>query len=535
MSAETSESDPRPELNSGSFRDRQKESDQQLPVELLSDLQDTLGEGAELFLVGGALRDLFLKRSLGDVDLATNLLPQELTKRLKGHHRVIPTGIQHGTVTVLTDQRNFEITTFRSDGDYLDGRRPQSVNLGVALEEDLARRDFTINAMALPVKAIGRQGWEGQVVDPFGGREDLWRKLIRAVGDPLKRFAEDGLRPLRACRFAAQLEFEVDRATLDAIPQRLDVSRKVAVERVFVEVTKLLTGQDPARGLRLLETTGLLDLWLPELRPLVGCTQNRHHRFDVWEHTLHALGASWKEWRPACRVPGQSNDDELDPEMIMVLSEVCEPVIRWTLLLHDLGKPSSRTLENGEAHFYGHEKVSAEMADSMLRRLHASNQLREMVLALIRLHGEHPTKEWTDPAWRRLLKRIAEADPRSDIRTKIILWYFVRLADQWGKGWANSASTSEGKPGFQWWDETFQEWRWVFGRLEALALNTAVQAKQLALDGHALMTLAGRPGGPWLGKLQAHLLERVLEDPRVNTPEGLEAHVRLWLGVHLDL
>ena len=232
-------------------------------------LKEALGPDAELVVVGGAVRDELLGRPHTDWDLATRLLPEAVMARARAVGlKVIPTGLQHGTVTVLLEGRTVEVTTYRGDGDYLDGRRPESVRLGVELAEDLARRDFTINAMALPVGG-------GDLVDPFGGRADLTARLLRAVGDPLQRFKEDGLRPLRACRFAAQLGFEVEAATLAAIPQRLDVARKVSVERVFTELDKLLRGAEPVRGLTLLAACGLLDLWLPELRPMLDCGQNR--------------------------------------------------------------------------------------------------------------------------------------------------------------------------------------------------------------------------------------------------------------------
>ena len=195
-------------------------------------LQAALGPEAELVVVGGAVRDELLGRPHADWDLATKLMPKAVMDRARAAGlKAIPTGLQHGTVTVILEDRPIEITTFRSDGDYLDGRHPESVRLGVSLEEDLSRRDFTINAMALPVGG-------GDLVDPFGGRADLKARILRAVGDPLRRFAEDGLRTLRACRFAAQLGFEVEAGTLAAIPERLEVARKVAAERVFAELQR---------------------------------------------------------------------------------------------------------------------------------------------------------------------------------------------------------------------------------------------------------------------------------------------------------
>ena len=440
-------------------------------------LQEALGFGAELVVVGGAVRDELLGRPHADWDLATALLPQAVMERARAAGlKVIPTGLQHGTVTVLLEGRPVEVTTFRSDGDYLDGRRPESVRLGVALVEDLSRRDFTINAMALPVGG-------GDLVDPFGGQADLAARRIRAVGDPLLRFAEDGLRPLRACRFASQLGFEVEAATLAAIPERLEVARKVSAERVFTELDKLLVGAEPARGLTLLNETGLLELWLPELRPMVGCGQNRHHRFDVWVHTLEVV-----RFAPA------------------------ESRLRWAALLHDVGKPGTRTTAPDGVHFYGHEARSLDLAGGLLDRLKASHALRKEVLALVRHHGTHPTETWGDAACRRFLRHLAEDD------LPLERWAAFTLADQRGKGLD--------------WETRQAEHGVLMARLDALAAaRPPLAVRDLALDGAALMRLAGRSGGPWLGELQRQLLEAVIEEPELNTAEALAAvaHQRLEL------
>lgn len=462
----------------------------------LDRLLEALGPAADLHAVGGWVRDRWLGIAAGDLDLATALLPQAVLDRARAAGlKAIPTGLAHGTVSVILGGRPVEITTFRGDGAYLDGRRPSTVTLGVALTEDLARRDFTLNAMALPVAAMHAPDWRERIVDPFGGRADLERRVIRAVGDPLARFAEDGLRPLRACRFASQLGFAVEAGTAAAIPGRLGVCAKVAVERVFIELTKLLAGREPARGLRLLESTGLLDLWLPELRPMVGCLQNRHHRFEVWEHTLKAT------------------------ELI----QGGGPAFAWALLLHDAGKPAARTRgEGGEVHFHGHEAGSLRIAERVLRRLRAPNQLREHALGLIGLHGEHPAPDWSDAAFRRLLKRLDQAGVAP------AEWERFCLADRWGKGW-HGPGHPDGRSGVDWWEDERRDWARTLARLEGVRFP-GMNARELAVDGTALMALAGRPGGPWLGRLQAHLLERVLEDPGLNTPAALKSAAEAWLG-----
>ncbi|MBS1766022.1 MAG: HD domain-containing protein [Acidobacteria bacterium] len=416
-----------------------------------------------LWLVGGAVRDELLGRPHADWDLATDLMPEAVMTAAKAAGlKVFPTGLQHGTITVMVEAEPFEITTFRSDGDYRDGRRPDSVKLGVTLEEDLSRRDFTINAMAIPLAG-------GGIVDPYGGRKNLEVGLIRAVGDPLKRFQEDGLRPLRACRFAAQLGFAVDAATLAAIPQRLEVAKRVAVERVFQEMQKLLTGLHARRGMELLAESGLMDLWMPELRPMIGCGQNRHHRFPVWEHSLGVLALAPRE-----------------------------PAQRWAALLHDAGKPPTRSVEKGEVHFYGHEAISLRIAEDILRRLKAPHDLIARVLALVKHHGTYPGPEWGDAACRRFLRHLAED------HLLLAEWGAFRLADMLGKGFGEEPYRTDHAA--------------IMARLEALqAAKPPLSVKDLALNGRALMALADRTGGPWLGALQKHLLEVVIEDPAKNT------------------
>ncbi len=452
-----------------------------------------------LWVVGGALRDELLGRPHGDWDLATDLLPGAVMARAKaGGLKALPTGLQHGTVSVIVEGEAFEITTFRSEGGYTDGRRPDEVRLGVTLEEDLSRRDFTLNALALPLGDLGQPGARDRIVDPFGGREDLAAGVIRAVGNPRDRFGEDGLRPLRACRFAAQLGFELEPATEAAIRPTLDIVAKVAVERVQVELTKLLTGGWASRGLRLLEATGLLDQWLPELRPMVGCAQNRHHRYDVWNHTLRAL--------------------ECDGSNL--------PDLRWALLLHDVAKPPCTSLgEDGEIHHYGHEARSVEIAVALLRRLRCSHLLTERVAAYIRHHGVHPSAEWSDAACRRFLRRLQEDG------LNLGDWTRFRLPDQWAKGWGDEAGQEGGPPAEPYRAEVEAACRAMEARLQALLdAKPALSAKELALDGRALMTLAGRPGGPWLGELQRHLMEGVLDEPARNTPGRLEEAARGWLS-----
>ena len=457
-----------------------------LETRALSRIHEALGAKAQLMVVGGTLRDRLLGRASADWDLASALLPEAVMAQARAAGlRVIPTGLQHGTVTILEAGLPFEITTFRGEGPYLDGRRPETVTLGVGLEQDLARRDFTINAMALPVAALDAPDWQDQLVDPFGGRQDLAAGLIRAVGAARERFNEDGLRAIRACRFAAQLGFAIEPETLAAIPQCLAVAGKVSVERVLNELTKLLCGAEPVKGLNSLRDTGLLQLWLPELQPMVGCQQNRHHCYPVWEHTLEVTR----------RTPA-------------------EPDLRWAGLLHDSGKPAARTLDpEGGMHFLGHELRSLAMAQSTLTRLRASHDLTRRVTALVRHHGTHPGPTWSDGDCRRFLKRLQEDG------LALERWGLFRFADQSGKGFGAVDCLAEHQA--------------ILTRLRALAAPCPPLAiRDLALDGQALMALSGRRGGPWLGQLQGCLLEAVLDEPGHNTAEGLAALARGWLEGH---
>ncbi|MCL1894365.1 MAG: HD domain-containing protein [Holophagaceae bacterium] len=446
-------------------------------------LQKALGADASLVAVGGCVRDRLLGRDGGDLDLATSLMPEAVIERAKASGlTVIPTGLRHGTVTIVLNGVNIEITTYRDDGAYLDGRRPSQVNLGVSLEEDLARRDITINAMALPLKFINSNGWRANIIDPFGGQKDLEIKLIRTVGDPLQRFEEDGLRPYRVCRFVSQLGFCIEPKTAGAISQKLEVTTRVAVERVFVELSKLLVGQNAPSGLKALATHGLLDKCIPELTPTIGCEQNTYHAHDVWEHTLKVVHGS-----PA------------------------DPSMRWAALLHDIGKPAVKfTDASGKIKFHGHEVASEKMAKQILNRLKASNAIQAEVIALIRHHGIKPDNAWSDAACRRLLHRLAKDG--LDWRR----WASLQLADQLGKG-----LDTEHIP---------QAHAEMVKRMERITSKfPPLNIQALAIDGRALMKLANKPQGPWIGTLQKHLFEVVIDDPTLNTAENLQLLAVEWI------
>jgi len=440
-----------------------------VPGAVLDVLRVLRGAGRQAFLAGGAVRDLLLVAHCGaagrpqDFDVATDALPEEVQRLFP---RTAPTGIAHGTVTVLTGAGPVEVTTFRGEGPYLDGRRPSSVTFLGDIEGDLARRDFTVNAIAWDPLADALR-------DPFGGVGDLRGGVLRAVGDARDRFAEDGLRPLRAVRLACTLRFALHPRTRRAISETLETFAKVAAERVREELTRLLLRGKPAsRGLRLLQRTGLLQHIVPELLESVRFPQNRWHAFDVWEHTVRAV--------------------DLAPEEI---------VARLAALLHDVGKPRSAQGTPGEHTFHGHEKVGARMALEILDRLrYPRRDVAERVALLIREHAWHYQPAWGGSAVRRSIARIGPAElpalwalRRADVRAR------GRTVEE---GLANQAALER--------------------RFEAeLAEASALTVRDLALDGGDVMAALQISPGKLVGMVLARLLDRVLDDPKLNTREEL--------------
>ena len=321
--------------------------------------------GYEAYAVGGCVRDILMGKAPHDWDVTTSAPPQE-TMALFDHF-AIPTGLQHGTVTVRSGGLSCEVTTFRTDGDYPDHRHPAAVTFTRSLREDLARRDLTVNAMAMDMR--------GTLHDPFGGQADIRRRVLRCVGEPERRFREDALRILRTLRFSATLGFAIGEDTHQALRAQCGDLRYVAAERVREELTKLLCGTDVLRVL--LEDSRVLGVVLPEILPCVGFDQhNRHHCYDVWGHTAHAVAAA-------------------PPD----------PVLRWAMLLHDLGKPRCFTLdEQGVGHFHGHHRPSAEMAEAVCRRLRFDKATARQICMLVRYH-DRPIP-LTEKAIRRAMNQL---------------------------------------------------------------------------------------------------------------------------------
>jgi putative nucleotidyltransferase with HDIG domain len=416
--------------------------------------------GFSIYIVGGAVRDHLLGRKTNDFDFATDALPDEVMRLFRS---VIPTGIKHGTVTVLFKGSSYEVTTFRIDGTYADNRHPDSVKFVRSLEEDLRRRDFTINALAVDAT-------NGKVIDFHHGMDDLKSQSIRAIGDPRKRFEEDALRILRACRFSAQLEFSIEIETRSAMTSLSHRLASVSAERIRTEIMKMMESPRPSLGIRVMHDTLALDVILPELAMGDNISQKGAHRLDVLQHGI-----------AACDSAPQS-----------------KPLVRLAALLHDIGKvPTKRVTESGETIFYQHEIESENMAGNILRRLKFSNEERNIVLNLIRNHMFHYTPDWTDGAVRRFINRVG-TDAIADL-------FDLRLADQ---------KAIHGQTHF----ENLVEFQ---NRIDkVLQQSTALTTKDLAINGEDLFRL-GIPKGPIMGVILKQLLETVLDDPTENEFEKL--------------
>jgi tRNA nucleotidyltransferase (CCA-adding enzyme) len=448
-----------------------------IPADVLGVCTRLRAGGFQAHLVGGGVRDLLLGRQPNDFDVATDAHPPQVMS-LFGARYAIPTGLQHGTVTVVTggaeggEKRHVEVTTFRGEGAYLDGRRPTSVSFVGSLDEDLSRRDFTMNAIAFdPIAVV--------LTDPFDGRGDLARRTVRAVGDALTRFREDGLRPLRAVRQAAQLGFQIAPDTLAAIPLALDVVRKVSAERVRDEMLKLLGAPRPSVGIELMRASGLLGEVLPELLESVGVTQNRFHKHDVYSHTLAVV-------------------DETTGD----------PMTRLGALLHDIGKPRARQPREGapgEYSFFKHEYVGAAMAEAICQRWKLSNAERERVVALVAQHMFFYTPDWTDGTVRRFVRKVG-----ADLVPAL---FAIREGDIAGRGFGEDPEVELGE---------------LRRRIAAVAAeDAALGVGDLAIDGRDVMRILGIAPSRRVGELLEQLVERVLDQPTLNNPGDLEGLLRV--------
>ena len=415
--------------------------------------------GYQAFIVGGAVRDVLLNKPVNDWDVATNATPKEVIGIFeKENIKTIPTGEKFGTITIHIENEDYEVTTFREESNYEDYRRPTAVSFAKSIEDDLSRRDFTVNALAINLKT-------GELIDPFGGQEDLKRGIIRAVGRPFERFKEDALRLMRAVRFATRYGFGMDADTSKAIKRNAERLRYVSAERVKTEMDGILMSDKPSIGLQLLHDLGLLKIILPEVDILDTVPQESpwHHK-NVWGHTLDVVDAS-----PA----------RLD--------------VRWATLLHDTGKEKARTRdETGRDRFIGHDKISAEIADKVLHRLKFDNAAIKKIVRLIFLHQAEPSKRHKLKAFIRHLGVENLED-----------WKAMRLAD-----------IGAHKP------EKIEAGMEKYGSRQAqiddiLDKNEPYMISQLDINGDELQD-AGVPSGKIIGLVLRELLNMVIHNPQKN-------------------
>jgi len=378
--------------------------------------------------------------------------------------RTEPIGERHGTVLILHEGARIECTTLRREGEYADARHPDEVWFTDDPLEDLARRDLTVNAMAFdPDAAV--------LLDPYEGARDLVRRRLRAVGDPLARFREDALRPLRVARLAAVLGMDVEPATRAALGGVRDRAERIAPERVRAELEKMVLAPRPSVGLEILREAGLLALWLPELQACRGVPQNRFHAFDVYFHSIYSCDAA-----PTGR-----------------------PVVRWAALLHDIGKPATRIERHGDGTFYHHEAVGAELARGLLERLRFPARFTDRVVHLVREHMFDYRPGWSDAALRRWLRRVGPGC--------VAELFDLRIADNMGNGLKSGNPTYLAE---------------MAGRVDRLiAEGAALSVADLAVGGDDVMRALGIGPGPRVGETLRALLEEVLEDASRNTREAL--------------
>lgn len=421
--------------------------------------------GFEAYAVGGCVRDSLLGKTPNDWDITTSAKPEDMKSVFADFH-CIDTGIKHGTVTVVIDGEPLEITTFRLDGEYEDNRHPKSVTFTSDLGADLGRRDFTVNAMAYSKKT--------GTVDLFGGQNDLKNKIIRCVGDPDRRFNEDALRILRALRFASALDFEIEEKTAQSLLKNRALLGNISEERIAKELLKLVCGKGAKRILT--DFAPVLFEILPELQPMYkNSHDNPHHCYDIYEHTLIAV-------------------ESIDPE----------PTLRFAMLLHDCGKPAVKKFdENGVAHFYGHQRISAEISAQILARLKVSNKFRDEILFLVSNHDRWELYENTEKMPRYLSKFGLDG---------VLKLLKVMRADVLAQS---------------------PEYRYRLDQIadaEETAKNLAAQKpclslSELQINGRTLMDI-GIPQGRKLGAVLAQLLDEVIDGVTKNTQEALTTRAR---------
>ena len=437
------------------------------PAPVQTALNMLCGAGYEAFIVGGCVRDALRGAEPHDWDCTTNAKPDEICACFRDFH-VIETGLQHGTVTVVIEHFPIEITTYRIDGVYADHRRPDSVTFTDSLTDDLARRDFTVNAMAYHP--------ERGLIDPYGGADDLQAKIIRCVGSPHDRFDEDGLRILRAMRFASVLDFTIEKDTADAVHTLRSLLHHISAERIDAELPKLLCGIGAERVLT--DFADVLFTVLPELEPMYGFDQqNPHHDYDVYAHTLKAVAAC-------------------PPE----------PILRWAALLHDSGKPHTFTKDERGGHFYGHAAVSKEIARRALNAMKCDRKRHDRVLLLVEKHDM--VMNGTAKQLKRIVRQIGD-----EAAEQLLLLHKADVTAQAACHRAERIEESD---------------RLLQMLAELRAENACMSLKQLAVTGGDLLA-AGIPQGKTIGETLNRLLESVIDGDLPNEHDALLAAAKKFI------
>lgn len=454
-------------------------------VQIVLDRLQNAGFGS--YIVGGCVRDLLRGVDPQDWDVTTNAEPQET-------QRIFPKSFyanKFGTVTVEAGKtaREIEITTYRVEEKYTDKRHPDKVRFAKTIEEDLARRDFTINAMALGIKSqIPKSKLQTNskfkilnskpiLIDLFNGGEDLRNKIIRAVGSSEERFSEDALRMMRAARFAATLDFVIEKETFEAIKKHAGLLNFISKERVRDEFVKILEASKAEEGITLLEESGLLKHIAPELREGIGVSQNKHHIYTVWEHNLKSLAWAAKS--------GYNLD------------------VRLASLFHDIGKPKTKEGDGPDSTFYGHQVVSAKMAACIMERLRFPRKQIEKVAMLVRNHMfVYNVGEVTERSVRRLVTKVG-LENMDDLVN-------LRIADRKGSG------VPKAQP------YRLRHFQYIVGKVS----RDPITPKMLKMDGDEIMKLLGIEPGPKVGEILAVLLDEVLDDPKRNTRKYLRVRVK---------
>lgn len=451
-----------------------------IPDNILEVYKKLLGANFEVFFVGGCVRNIILEKDIKDWDLTTNATPQEILK-------IFPSGFydnQFGTVGIPLEEKKpvVEITTFRKEAEYKDNRHPEKITWGKTIEEDLARRDFTINAIALNLISFAKKPPEFKLIDPYKGQEDIKKKIIKAVGQANIRFKEDALRLIRAVRIATELNFKIEENTWNRIKEDASLIQNISNERVHDELLKILKSDNAYDGIMLLNDSGLLQFILPELIEGIGVSQvrpGRHHTTDVFTHNVLSL--------------------KFCPSK--------DPVVRFAALIHDIGKPKVKAEDaEGLVIFYNHETVGAKIAQKICERLRFSKKDTEKIVSLIRWHMFSVNEELTDAGIRRFIRRVGVNDVKDMMD--------LRVGDRLGGGTQTAES---------WRLKLFKE------KVEKQLQPAPFSINDLAIDGNDIMNELKLKPGPKIGEILQKLFEEVDEDLSKNNKDYLSKKV-LELG-----